>query len=80
MLCLCRKAQLEHRDTARVLSFADKGAAVAWASLRAKELSREGEDIYWHTPGENLRALPDERLKDPLKSYRVSALNRMLEW
>lgn len=79
MLCLCRKAQLEDRDAA-VLVFADKGAATAWASLRARKLSREGEDIYWHTPGENLRPLPDERLKDPLKSYRVSALNRMLEW
>lgn len=73
------KAEMEVR-TARFWGFADKPAAIVWASLRAKELSLEGVEIFSPHLNEIILALPDERVSRPLQFFRRRGEEMMLEW
>ena len=78
-LTVGRKAQIE-KETGKFLSFQEYRDAITWASLRAKELSCEGVEIYTFPPNADIKATSDKRVTAPLEDFRYSAQARMLKW
>lgn len=68
------------KGTEDSLVFADLETTAAWASVRARELSLEGVEVYSNTPNEIIRASPDNRFSLPVRGSRQYALARMLKW
>lgn len=74
-----RKADAE-KETENFLVFADIETAIAWASVRARELSLEGVEVYTSKAKEMLHRFPGRRFSGPIDNYRRPALNEMLQW
>lgn len=78
-LFVAQKEEIKQR-TDTYLAFENEETAVAWAALRAKELSCEGIEVY-RTPIDSIAGgLTDKRCSLPLLLNRRPALGAMLEW
>lgn len=76
-LDICPREEMEKED---FLVFADQQTAVMWTSLRAKELSCEGVELFSPRLNEIIQALPDERVSRSLEYYRRRVEAMMLKW